>query len=124
MKKLDRLVWTSGISFLSYGVRVGVRANRPEALELIREYLPPGSKMSASPVVERLYSFVFGGDIHETMYVVFTCFMQARRRSRGRLISNSFWSLLNRTRSSTSPKMHLAKCLYTRAWLAGGDKRS
>jgi hypothetical protein len=62
MKKLDRLGWTAGISFRAYGVRIGVRVNRSEALDCIRDYLPPGSKLSASAVVERLYSLVIGGD--------------------------------------------------------------
>ena len=62
MKKLDRLVWTAGFSFRAFGVRVGVRVNRPEALDLIRGYLPPGWKPASSPAVERLYSLVAGGD--------------------------------------------------------------
>jgi hypothetical protein len=62
MAKIDRLGWADGFSFLSYGVRVGVRVNRPEALEAIKDYLPPGWKPSTKMVVERLYSFIAGGD--------------------------------------------------------------
>jgi hypothetical protein len=61
MQKLDRLVWTAGLSFRAYGVRVGVRVNRAEALDYVRDYLPPDWKPSASPVVDRLYSLVVGG---------------------------------------------------------------
>lgn len=61
MRKIDRLGWTAGFSLLSYGVRIGIRANRPEALDAIRPLLPPGWKQAAVPVVERLYSFVMGG---------------------------------------------------------------
>ena len=61
MAKIDRLVWADSISLTSYGVRVGVRVNKPEALEMIREYLPPGWKPSTQSVVRRLYSFVIGG---------------------------------------------------------------
>jgi hypothetical protein len=61
MQKLDRLVWTAGLSFRAYGVRVGVRVNRAEALDRVRDYLPPDWKLSTSPVVERLYSLVVGG---------------------------------------------------------------
>lgn len=61
MEKIDRLGWAAGISFTSHGVRIGVRVNRPEALSLIKDYLPPRCKPSPSPVVERLYSFVVGG---------------------------------------------------------------
>lgn len=60
MQKLDRLVWTAGLSFRAYGVRVGVRVNREEALDVVRDYLPPDWKPSLSPVVDRLYSLVVG----------------------------------------------------------------
>jgi len=62
MAKLDRLGWADGISFLSYGVRIGVRVNKPGALDLVLNYLPPGWKPASSPVVERLYSLIVGGD--------------------------------------------------------------
>lgn len=42
-------------------MRVGVRVNKPEALDGLADYFPPGWKQSSSPVVERLYSFVIGG---------------------------------------------------------------
>ena len=60
MKKIDRLGWAAGISFTSYGVRVGVRVNSPEALALVQDYFPPGWKPTRSPVVERLYSLILG----------------------------------------------------------------
>lgn len=61
MQKLDRLVWTAGLSFRAYGVRVGVRVNRAEALDYVRDYLPPDWKPANSPVVDRLYSVLVGG---------------------------------------------------------------
>lgn len=61
MAKIDRLGWAASVSFTSYGVRVGVRVNKPEALDAIKEYLPPGWKPSTREVVERLYSFIVGG---------------------------------------------------------------
>jgi hypothetical protein len=62
MEKIDRLGWAAGISFTSYGVRIGVRANSPEALDLVQEYFPPGWKPSPASIVERLYSFVAGNN--------------------------------------------------------------
>jgi hypothetical protein len=62
MKKIDRLGWAAGLSFVSYGVRIGVRVKTPETLRLIREHFPPGWKISDSPIVERLYSVILGGD--------------------------------------------------------------
>ncbi len=58
MEKIDRLGWADGISFTSYGVRVGVRANSAEALRLALDYFPPGWQQAQSPVVERLYSLI------------------------------------------------------------------
>ena len=60
MEKIDRLGWAAGFSLVSYGVRVGIRTNRPEMLGRLRELLPPGWKPTASPVVERLYSLLVG----------------------------------------------------------------
>jgi hypothetical protein len=61
MEKIDRLGWAAGLSFISYGVSVGVRVNSPEALKLVQDYLPPQWKPAPSPIVERLYSLVLGG---------------------------------------------------------------
>jgi hypothetical protein len=61
MRKIDDLKWAASLSFISYGVRVTVRVNRPEALGTIQEYLPPGWKPAKqSSAVERLYSIVMG----------------------------------------------------------------
>lgn len=43
-------------------MRVGLRVNNSQFLERVLEYLPPGSKPSSSPVVERLYSLMIGGE--------------------------------------------------------------
>lgn len=62
MDKLDRLVWAEGISILSYGVRVGIRVNKPGVLEKILPFLPPGWKHSSTPTVDRMYSIIAGGE--------------------------------------------------------------
>jgi hypothetical protein len=61
MDKIDRLGWAAGISFTSYGVRVGVRVNKPEILDRLVDRFPPGWKPSRALVVERLYSLIIGG---------------------------------------------------------------
>ncbi|HBY94397.1 MAG TPA: hypothetical protein DEP84_10620, partial [Chloroflexi bacterium] len=61
MQKLDRLGWAAGMAVTSYGVRIGLRANDPEALPALLDRLPPGWVPESSPVVERLYSLVVGG---------------------------------------------------------------
>src|SRR5437763_6043764 len=62
MAKIDRRGWAAGLSFVSYGVRVGIRVNKPEVLETISDYLPPGWKRSTREVVERLHSIIVGGN--------------------------------------------------------------
>jgi len=61
MDKIDRLGWAAGITFVSYGVPVGIRVNRPEMLEQLLDRFPPGWKPSRARVVERLYSLIVGG---------------------------------------------------------------
>jgi hypothetical protein len=61
MDQIDRLSWTAGISFVSYGLSIGVRVDDPRSMERIEADLPPGWKPSPTPVVDQLYSFVAGG---------------------------------------------------------------
>jgi hypothetical protein len=61
MEKLDRLVWAAGSSILSYGTRIGIRVSEEHALPDLLQRLPPGWKLSSSPVVDRMYSVVVGG---------------------------------------------------------------
>jgi len=60
MEKIDRLGWTAGFAFRSYGVRVGVRVNDADVLERLRSHLPPGWKPAKSPVVQHIYSVFVG----------------------------------------------------------------
>src|SRR5258706_15064291 len=61
MKALDRLGWAAGLSFISYGRRVGIRVTDSSVLAALEACLPPARRPLGSPVVERLYSFVVGG---------------------------------------------------------------
>lgn len=60
MKKLDRLGWTAGIAFRSYGLRIGVRVTDDRVMDRVYERLPPGWKPAASPIVDHLFSLVIG----------------------------------------------------------------
>lgn len=62
MLKLDRLGWTAGLTYRSFGVRFGVRSGDTRALELLVRHLPPGTRAAAAGAVERLYSIRLGGD--------------------------------------------------------------
>lgn len=62
MLKLDRLGWTAGLTFRSFGVRFGVRSDDPRALERLAQHLPPGTRAAAAGLVELLYSVRLGDD--------------------------------------------------------------
>ena len=66
MAKIDRLGWADGMSFTSYGVRVGVRVNDPSILKAVIARLPPGSKPASFQRVDHLYSVVGGGASENT----------------------------------------------------------
>jgi hypothetical protein len=61
LEKLNRQRWVTGLCFRSYGIRVGVRVNTPEALDLLLPTLPPGWEASADRSVDLLFSFILGG---------------------------------------------------------------
>jgi hypothetical protein len=61
MAKIDRLGWAAGLSFVSYGLRIGVRVNDPALMSWILPLLPPGWKRSRSSSVDRLFSIRSGG---------------------------------------------------------------
>jgi hypothetical protein len=61
MAKLDRLSWADGVSFMAYGVHMGVRVSDAQVMPSVREILPPGAEMIESAEVERLVSFQVGG---------------------------------------------------------------
>src|SRR5258708_35311452 len=60
MENLDRLVWAAGLSFTTFGVRMGVRVSAEHLLEPLVSHLPAGWKPESSRTVERLYSFIKG----------------------------------------------------------------
>jgi hypothetical protein len=62
MEKLDRLGWADGISFVSHGIRIGIRVNDSSVLEQVGVYLPPDAKASSFGLVDVLFSLHVGGD--------------------------------------------------------------
>src|SRR3954468_7334834 len=61
MEQLDRLVWAEGVSVRAYGVQLGLRASEPGVLEPLLDRLPPEWKPASSPLVDRMDSYVAGG---------------------------------------------------------------
>lgn len=62
MRKLDRLGWTAGLTFRSFGVRFGLRSDDARTLERLARHLPPTTRAASTGVVERLYSVRLAGD--------------------------------------------------------------
>src|SRR5215471_12892511 len=58
--EVEQHEWSESICFISYGVRVGIRANRKGVLKQVQSHLPPGWKPSKLRRVDRLYSFLIG----------------------------------------------------------------
>jgi hypothetical protein len=58
MRKLDRLGWAAGISYIAYGRSYGIRTTDPSILDEVRELLPHGWKESGDEEVEVLYSLI------------------------------------------------------------------
>ena len=54
--------WAASRSILAYGVRLGVRTNRPEAVDRLSEHFPPLWKAISACNVKRAFSIKFGGD--------------------------------------------------------------
>src|SRR6266852_4880671 len=84
MDKLDRLVWADGMTFISYGVRVGVRVNDAAILPDVIARLPPAWKPSPALVVDQLYPLIGGG---------------AKEDSKVRRLNLAYWNLLRIARS-------------------------
>src|SRR5260370_22699918 len=84
MAKLDRLGWADGMSFISYGVRVGVRINDAGILKDVIARLPPGSRAASFQIVDHLYSLIGGG---------------TKPGSKVRRLSLGYWNLLQIART-------------------------
>lgn len=63
-EELETVQWTAGLSLLIYGVRIGIRTNRPDILDRLLDYLPPLWKPSSSRRIDRLFSLHFGNQTH------------------------------------------------------------
>lgn len=57
----DRLGWAAAFSVKVYGVKIGIRTNRPEGLDRVWRHLPQGCKVIPAVVVDRTYSITIGG---------------------------------------------------------------
>jgi len=56
MGKLEALPWLDGFTFSGHGARVGVRVTDASLLPVLRDRLPPGSRIAKGGVVDRILS--------------------------------------------------------------------
>ena len=66
MDRIDRLGWADGRSFVSYGLRIGVRASAPGVVAQHVEPLLPPHRPSEVTRVDRIYSVVVGDRTDDT----------------------------------------------------------
>lgn len=59
--------WVAGRSIIAYGVRIGIRTNKPEFLDRILGHAPPLWKPTPVAAVERLFSFRIGRSAHSLL---------------------------------------------------------
>lgn len=62
MDEIDRLGWAAGTSFDFFGLKVGVRVSKPEALDRLPATFPPGARPIRASAVDFMYSVVVGGE--------------------------------------------------------------
>lgn len=84
-EQVDGLRWTTGISVICYGVRVGIRVDNRQLMKRVTDRLPPLWKPARSSTVDHLYSFTAG----------------VRPKSRVRRLNQVYWNneMVARTRN-------------------------
>jgi hypothetical protein len=82
MAKIDRLGWAAGTCLSAYGVRIGIRTNRPEVLAGIAPRLPPGCKPASTAIVDHLFSLWVGGSSRGSVKRYNLLYAGAGRRAR------------------------------------------
>jgi len=86
---MERLKWRDGLTFSSFGVRIGIRTNQPGLVDLLRDALPPGATAIAAGPVRRLYSLVIddSGAPGERAYLLYEDMEQiGRLKDRAKII--------------------------------------
>jgi hypothetical protein len=94
MAKIDRLGWADGLSFVSYGLRIGVRVNEPALMARIVSLLPPGWKRSRSAVVDRLYSVRSAGPVRGANVRRFNLLYEGPARLARTTVLDELWEVL------------------------------
>lgn len=62
MAEVDSLGWEVGLALNCYGVRIGIRSNKPDLLERLFQHVPNERKLLSAPVVDRVYSILANGN--------------------------------------------------------------
>jgi hypothetical protein len=107
VRKNGSYEWPAQSAILVYGVRIGLRTNRPEALERLAERFPPLWKAAASPVVDRMFSL----RIERSTHALFENGDLAVRSRRPRVVFESF---------ETRLKIYVAEMARRRVFVHAG----
>ena len=75
-RPLNRRPWTAETCLDLYGLKVGVRSNRPEILDQVLPRLPTGWQHANSTQLDRLYSLCVDGADEVTLYRGPRCLVQ------------------------------------------------
>jgi hypothetical protein len=107
--------WVAGRSILAYGVRIGIRTNKPEFLDRMLDYAPPLWKPSSVSSVERLFSLRVGDARSQrdgrSSYLLFDDLETAARSNSLKKVLEAFETIL---------KMYVAEMARRRVFVHAG----
>ncbi|HWQ34957.1 MAG TPA: hypothetical protein VNQ79_19085 [Blastocatellia bacterium] len=104
---MQNTIWKAEQTILAYGVRIGIRTNRPELLDHFPDYLPPLWKPGSAAVVDRLFSLKVGNSALE----LFEDFERAVRSRSLKTVLQAF---------ETRLKMYVAEMARRRVFVHAG----
>ena len=107
--------WAESLSILAYGVRLGVRTNRPDAGDRLSEHFPPLWKTTSASWVQRTFSVKFGGNgSSDSKRAVHELFEDLERGAKSRSLNTVLEDLERRM------KMYVAEMAPRRVFVHAG----
>lgn len=107
--------WAESLSILAYGVRLGVRTNRPDARDRLSEHFPPLWKTTSASWVQRTFSVKFGGNgSSDSKRAVHELFEDLERGAKSRSLNTVLEDLERRM------KMYVAEMAPRRVFVHAG----
>jgi len=121
--RLDRLNWSGGLCFTSFGARIGIRVNDPAVLDRLPRYLPPLYEPAAAVTVDALYSLhVAPGHPEHGCRCVHRLYRDGRRLTRTLDGDEAFAALESALETSVS--LHARGFVFVHAGVVGWRDRA